>query len=475
MDIKKLEEVFESIFSEKCLNIEKLPVSGSNREYYRLYSHSKTAIAAYNQVKKENEAFIYFTNIFKSLNLNVPEILASSIENDFYLVEDLGDITVFDYLFSLNKEKNSEKTIIELLKKVIDKLILFQTGTYKHIDFGKAFPRHSFDKQSIMWDLNYFKYYFLRLLQINFDEELLEIDFNTFADYLISAESKYFMYRDFQSRNIMLKDNKELYFIDYQGGRKGPLQYDLASLLYSAKTNLPENIRELLLGYYIEKIKGLVTDKEIEDFKSYYYAFVFVRIMQALGAYGFRGLYEKKEYFIQSIPFAIENLKTILKKLSIPGNLPELMHSIESIFNSSKINEMTKSKSTLVITLQSFSYKRGLPYDNNGNGGGFVFDCRGLPNPGRLEIFKKQTGNDKEVIQYLENQPVTKEFLVGIFKLISINIDNYIERGFSHLSIAFGCTGGQHRSVYCCNQTASFIRNKYPQVSFNIKHLELEK
>jgi len=474
MDLKHLENLFKKTFSERCLKIEKLPLSGSNREYYRLHGQSHTSIAAYNPVIKENETFIYYTKVFRSLNLNVPDILCIAPDRDLYLIEDLGDTTVFDFLLTLREKRNSDKEIIKLLKKVIDKLILFQFNTYKHIDFSMAFPRPCFDKQSIMWDLNYFKYYFLKLMHINFDEQLLEDDFNAFADYLISAESKYFMYRDFQSRNIMMKAADELYFIDYQGGRKGPLQYDLASLLYSAKTDLPEQIRDQLLEYYTEKIKGLVSDKENEQFSSYYYAFVLVRIMQALGAYGYRGLYERKEYFIQSIPLALDNLKTVLGKADSSCLKPKLRYLLETICESQNIKEMTKVKNSLTISLQSFSYKRGIPYDNSGNGGGFVFDCRGLSNPGRIEAYKHKTGNDTEVIEYLENLPETKVFLEGIINIIKVNIDNYIERGFSNLSIEFGCTGGQHRSVYCCNQTALLIKGKYPQVNVNVKHLELD-
>jgi len=330
MILNKIKKLYKESFSENCTDAVKLPASGSNRDYYRLSGTNKTVIAAYNPVLKENEAFIHYTQVFLAQGLKVPKVLNYNLSENIYLLEDLGDTTAFDRIISLKQKPANKSEILNLLKNIIDNLICFQTNTYNHIDFSKAFPRHSFDIQSIMWDLNYFKYYFLKLLYINFDEQLLEDDFNAFARFLNSAENKYFMYRDFQSRNIMIKEDN-LYFIDYQGGRKGPLQYDLASLLYSAQTGLEEDIRDELLQYYINQTKGIISVSESQNFTSYYYAFVLVRILQALGAYGYRGIFERKAYFINSIPLAIANLKVVLEKLNIPIELQELNKCLNEI------------------------------------------------------------------------------------------------------------------------------------------------
>ena len=321
---KNLENYFYKITYDLCTRIEKLPESGSNRVYFRLYGKNKTLIASYNPVKKENDAFINFTQTFKSLNLNVPLVYLYDQQTDIYLLEDLGDLNLFTHLNNIQNEEQFESKRLSIFKEALNYLIEFQILGYKHIDFRKAFPRHSFDKQSILWDLNYFKYYFLKFKHINFDEQKLENDFKSFARYLTSIESNYFMYRDFQSRNIMLKNNK-MYFIDYQGGRKGPLQYDLASFLYSAKTNLPDAQRKELLEYYIELISKKVSAKELDVFEKYYYAIVLVRIMQTLGAYGYRGLFENKTYFIESIPLALLNLKNVLQMFKLPIKVPELI------------------------------------------------------------------------------------------------------------------------------------------------------
>ncbi len=322
-----LKKLFRETFNASCLSVSKLPLSGSNREYFRLSGKHTSAIGVYNPVPRENDAFVHFTSVFRSLGLKVPEVYAYKPESHIYIVEDLGDRTVYDYISSLKNGKKREAITEALLKRIIDQLIIFQFQSYPLIDFSKAFPRADFDRQSIMWDLNYFKYYFLKLFYINFDEQLLEDDFNNFAAYLVSAPSYYFMYRDFQSRNIMLKDN-ELYFIDYQGGRRGPLQYDLASLLYSARTNLSDALRYKLLHYYIQRTKSLLNKNDRKNFTAYYYAIVLVRILQALGAYGYRGIFEKKSHFTASIPLALNNLKKIQDKFDLNALFPELSKAV---------------------------------------------------------------------------------------------------------------------------------------------------
>jgi len=462
--------LFENWACEKAENIVLLPASGSYRKYYRINGKSKNCLGVYNNDKKENRAFITFSFHFLKHSLQVPKIYAENTEELIYLIEDFGDETLFIRLQNLHSQNASENDIIQLYKKVIDELPKFQILASKDIDFSNCYPRPEFDKQSMLWDLNYFKYYFLKLAQIPFDEQNLEIDFHVFSDFLLETQTDYFLYRDFQSRNIMLHKDKP-YFIDYQGGRRGALQYDIASLLYDAKADLSDSTRETLLQYYIEQIQIYIKiDKE--SFLAYYYGYVIIRILQAMGAYGFRGFYEKKPLFLQSIPYAVSNLEWILKNLKLPIHIPCLLNTLSKLSEAVKIKEIINSHQ-LIISINSFSYKKQIPVDNSGNGGGFVFDCRALPNPGRLEIYKSFTGKDQVVIDYLENENVVKQFLDNVFNTIGISIDNYIERGFSNLMINFGCTGGQHRSVYCAENISKRIKEKY-NLNCRIRHIEQE-
>ena len=328
------------------------------------------------------------------------------------------------------------------------------------MDYSVCYPREAFDKQSMMWDLNYFKYYFLKLAKIPFDEQALEDDFQTFSDYLLSAPSGYFLYRDFQSRNLMLKDGG-VHFIDYQGGRRGALQYDLASLLYDGKADIPQEIRAQLFRYYIEKLKNYIPVNESE-FTSYFNGFVLIRIMQAMGAYGFRGFYEKKEHFLKSIPFAIHNLQNLLPELNLPVEIPELVNVLNLLTQSETLKDIGQAASNLSVRITSFSYKKGIPSDPSGNGGGFVFDCRALNNPGRYAEFKTLTGKDLKVQQFIEQNSEMKLFLNPVKALVEQTVKNYLERGFTHLSVNFGCTGGQHRSVYAAEKLAAWLRNNFP-------------
>jgi aminoglycoside/choline kinase family phosphotransferase len=466
MIIQQLALLFEKWAGEKAFGIDLLPASGSYRKYYRMTGTEKTCLGVYNSDKKENEAFKSFTRHFLVHNCKVPQIFAEDIENDIYLIEDLGDETLFNRLQSLKTSVNNDDEIIKLYKKVIDELPKFQLIAAKDMDFSNCYPRTEFDKQSMLWDLNYFKYYFLKLAQISFDEQQLEEDFHIFSDFLLEADRHYFLYRDFQSRNIMLFHEMP-YFIDYQGGRKGALQYDIASLLYDAKADLSNDAREILLSYYIEQLKQYIQIDNTK-FAAYYYGFVLIRIMQAMGAYGFRGFYENKPVFLQSIPYALKNLNWVLKNAELPINIPTLIGILSKLSEATKIKKIVNTQN-LKIAVHSFSYKQHIPIDNTANGGGYVFDCRALPNPGRLEIFKTQTGKDKAVINFLESETVVSKFLDNVFATVCISIDNYIERGFENLMINFGCTGGQHRSVYCAEKIAAMIKEKY-NISCIIHH-----
>ncbi len=424
-------------------------------------------IGAVNDDLKENAAFIYLSNHFKNQGLPVPEIYGWKDDSSVYLQEDLGDHTLFSTLTGLQNGLEFPEDAIALYKKAINWLPKFQVKGAKLIDFRNCYPRPAFDKQSIMWDLNYFKYYFLKLSHINFDEQALEEDFETLCNFLLKPDSTYFLYRDFQSRNIMIKDN-EIYFIDYQGGRKGALHYDIASLLYDAKADLPEYLRKELIDYYLDKLSEFVPIEK-SSFLNYYYAFVYIRIMQAMGAYGFRGFYEKKLHFLLSIPYALKNLEYLLENHPIPIKLPVLTKVLNQIINSPVLRTIAQLK--LTVNINSFSYKKGIPTDLSGNGGGFVFDCRALPNPGRLQGYEGKTGKDKEVADYLNSFKEVNEFSTHVLALVDQSVKTYQSRGFTNLMISFGCTGGQHRSVYLAEMLANYLK-KYDNLTLELNHKE---
>jgi aminoglycoside/choline kinase family phosphotransferase len=439
--------------------IEPMPVSGSYRKYFRIRSKKETIIGVYNPDERENVAFIEFTRHFGKKGLPVPKIYAEDRHEHIYLLEDLGDETLFSLLTKERAASEFPDHLMQVYKKVIDFLPQFQINAGSDLDYAKCYPRPVFDKQSMLWDMNYFKYYFLKLLKISFNEQELEDDFEKFTGYLHAVPHDYFLYRDFQSRNIMIVED-EPYFIDYQGGRKGPLHYDIASLLWDAKADIPMHQREELFGYYTKQISRFIkTDNE--QFREQYYAFVYIRIMQALGAYGFRGFYERKEHFLLSIPYAVKNLEWLLDHAPLPVDLPALRSSLEQIVANESLRIPPAAAHQLTVSLYSFSYKNGIPQDLSGHGGGFVFDCRALPNPGRIKDLAEFNGRDKIIIDYLEQQPATGEFFSHVQKLVSQAVENYLERGFSRLMISFGCTGGQHRSVYFAEKLRTYLQDNY--------------
>ena len=390
--IDVLRRLFEERFHDAPARIEPLQgeLGGSGRKIVRLANDKVSAIGILYGVREENAAFLEFSKHFHKHGLPVPEIYAEDLSHGAYLEEDFGDTTLFDFL---SKNRDGEKIApeaIEAYRKVVAVLPRFQIEAGRDLDYSVCYPRGSFDRQSIAWDLNYFKYYFLRLAGISFSEQALEDDFDSLTNFLLSADRDYFMYRDFQSRNIMLR-NGQPFFLDYQGGRKGALQYDIASLLYDAKADLPPELRQQLLDLYIERL-GDFTKIDREEFLRYFYAYVYVRILQALGAYGFRGFYERKAHFLQSVPYALKNLRWLLHNVKLPIALPALMEAFNSMLASEKLQGLASDADNLNVRILSFSFHRGLPKDESGNGGGFVFDGRSLPNPGRQERFKALTG-----------------------------------------------------------------------------------
>ena len=466
-----LVDLFKKRFQEESVSVEILPPSGSYREYIRLSGPHFKAIGTWNEDVKENNAFIEFSKHFRSKGINVPEIFEYNSSSCIYLQEDLGDETLFSFLTSVREAECFSEEIIRVYRKVVVELPRLQIIAGHDLNYDFCYPRKAFDRQSMMWDLNYFKYYFLKLAKIFFNEQLLEDDFTTFTDYLLQAESSFFMFRDFQSRNIMLR-NGEPWFIDYQGGRQGALQYDLASLLYDSKADIPEQVREELLDIYLDEVEKIHQVNRTQ-FRQYFYGYVLIRMMQAMGAYGFRGFYEKKGHFLKSIPFALNNLEIVLQKLALPIELPELIKVLKSLPDAEVLKNIAPKPAELTVDITSFSYKKGYPADNSGNGGGFVFDCRSVRNPGKYDQYKSLTGKDEAVIRFFQEDSDMEEFLSPIFSIVDRTVEKYVERRFSHLSIGFGCTGGQHRSVYSAERMATHMRNKYP-VRVVIHHREQE-
>ncbi len=473
--IDSLQNIYKAHYGVIPKHIEKLPLSGSERIYFRMWYNKQSVIGVFNSDIKENEAFFSFTNTFKKLNISVPEIFHISDNKQFYLISDLGNTTLYKHISENNDNTVSDSGTNETLcylKQALLGLLKIQIEGAKHIDFSKCYPRKAFDKQSIAWDLNYFKYLFLKPTGTAFDEQLLENDFKNLTEYLLKVPSEYFMFRDFQSRNIMIFE-KQTWFIDYQGGRRGPLQYDLASLLYSPKTQLNPIQRKVFLMYYIEELKKHIDLDEVEFVKSYY-AFVLVRILQALGAYGFRGLIEHKPGFIDNIPLAISNLSFLFENKLIPLNVPEI-EKLSKHLTQSELSQIPDSDNgKLTIHINSFSYKKGIPHDTHDNGGGYVFDCRGLPNPGRLNEYKAFNGTQEIIINYLEEHEQVLEFQKLVRQMVSISIKEYMARNFSNLCVNFGCTGGQHRSVYNAQKFSQWVENNF-DVNVVLKHIELEK
>ena len=462
-------QLFENWAGEKASLVLPLAPSGSSRVYYRLKGSEKSAIATYNLNRKENEAFLYFSRNFKEKGLNVPEIYAEDLDRNIYLQEDLGATTLYSFL--LQKGDGFPDKLVKMYKGVVQNLAELQVRGGVGLDYGQCFPIASFDKQSMLWDLNHFKYYFVQLANIVFDEQALEKDFHRFADYLLQADCNHFLYRDFQSRNIMMKSGSP-YFIDYQGGRKGALQYDLASLLYQAKANIPHDIKLELLDGYLEALEALIP-VDRTAFTQYFYGYVLIRCIQTLGTYGLRGLHERKAHFLSSIPFAINNVKWILANVKFDVEIPTLWKVLEDITETKAFEPFDKEtgeKSLLTVKVNSFSYKKEIPQDDSGNGGGFTFDCRFLHNPGRYEPYKKLTGRDEPVINFLKQHSTIDNYLNSVFGIVDEAVENYIERSFTSLMVSFGCTGGQHRSVYAADQLAAHLKNKYG-VKVVLKHL----
>ena len=472
VEIDEIKKVFEQYSKSPLTQVDRLPQAGSERHYFRLHTAENTYIATYGANVKENEAFIYFSNQFHQQQLATPQILYSSADNKIYLQQDFGDTSLLNQL----EEKGFTDSTYLLYKKSLQQLAQLQVKGDEVIDYSRCLTNAEFGKQAILADLLYFKYYFLDALRRPYDKQKLLNDFEVLSDFLSHTEYKYFMFRDFQSRNIMVTTDSEIHFIDYQGGMKGAPQYDVASLLWQAKANLPDEWKQSLLEDYIDAFEKLVSRSVDRDlFRSQYNGYVLIRLLQVLGAYGFRGLFERKAHFLTSIPLALQNLQWFINHHSLGLSLPEFSKVLELCASEEVINEFTPLQATadtpLVVEVNSFSFiQNGYPKDETQNGGGFVFDMRGILNPGRFDEYKHLSGLDKPVKDFLEQRTKMPDFLNSVYSIIDISVEEYIRRDFQNLVINFGCTGGQHRSVYAAEAIARHLRNKF-KVKIELSHL----
>jgi aminoglycoside/choline kinase family phosphotransferase len=502
---EELSELFRRHFGYAPGAVLDLRADGSDRKLFRLTGENDLhVVGVYGPDHEENRAFLSFSASLRSVGIPVPQIYAADEDRGIYLEEDLGDITLFDALAAVRSGAEFPESIVPIYRHVVEWLPRIQVDGGRVIDYSVAYPYESFDRQSIMWDLNYFKYHFLKPAKIRFNEARLERDFIRFSDFLLDADRTHFLYRDFQSRNIMLRSG-EPWFIDYQGGRRGALQYDIASLLYDAKADLPQPLRDELLDHYLNALAEH-TAVNRDEFTALFRGYVLVRIMQAMGAYGYRGIFERKPHFLASIPYAVANIQAILAAGPLPVELGELHGAFQQIVHSELLRRIeeererqesenqrarrttngaaepnaprpvsTSGDSPLTVRIQSFSYKRGYPVDDSGHGGGFVFDCRALHNPGRYAEYKEACGCDTEVIEFLEREEEVPIFWENLRGLVEPAVRNYLERGFANLSVAFGCTGGQHRSVYFAERLAAYLRETFPMIQVELSHREQDR
>lgn len=473
--VDAVSQLYEQWAGEAPAGVDVLPQSGSDRRYFRLHGRSgETVIGTVGANVQENEAFVYFAAHFKSKGLHVPAILQVSDDRTTYLQEDLGNVSLLNVL----EEKGYTPEVYHLFKESLHQLARLQVLGDEGLDYDRCLTNKEFGKQAIMADLLYFKYYFLDALRKPYDKQKLIDDFEALSSYLTRTEYKYFMFRDFQSRNIAVKADGSVHFFDFQGGMKGAPQYDVASALWQARANLPDDWKYNLLEDYINAFEA-VMQKPVDQavFHSQYNGYVLIRLLQVLGAYGFRGLFERKAQFLTSIPLALNNLKWFIENNSMGIAVPEFRKVLDICVDEEIIKRFTPvqadENTPLVVKICSFSYKKGIPPDTTGNGGGFVFDVRGIDNPGRYEQYKTVHGRDKVVIEYLERQTRIQDYLNSVFDIVDITVEEYIRRGFSSLTVNFGCTGGQHRSVYAADALARHLRNKY-KVKVELCHIEQE-
>lgn len=503
--MEQLIRLYEQRAGGKPATIEKVKGAGSNRIYYRLTDEAHhSVIGVVGTSREENHAFICLAKHFGQRQLPVPEILAASDDEMRYLQTDLGHVSLFDAIQG-GREAGGRYNLkeVDLLRRTIRELPNIQIRGARGLDFSQCYPQPEFDQDSVLFDLNYFKYCFLKATEIDFHEMKLEANFRMFAKDLTAEPMEAFLYRDFQARNVMLDDEGNPFFIDFQGGRKGPFYYDLASFLWQASAKYSFKLRRELIFEYYQSLKQYTEVPSSRHFAHRLALFVLFRTLQVLGAYGFRGYFEHKRHFINSIPGAIQNLRDLLALDRSTFPYPYLMSVLQRLVELpqfTRIEEPAKNradgfrttaddvfkanpldgpatfskydgKGPLVVRVYSFSYRNGIPEDESGNGGGYVFDCRSTHNPGRYEPYKKLTGLDEPVIRFLEDDGEILDFLRPVYQLADHHVERYMQRGFTSLMFCFGCTGGQHRSVYSAQHLAEHIHEKYG-IEVRVTHRE---
>ena len=545
-----LESLFEQYTGAAPVSVVPLTGSASHRRYFRLTgADERTLIGVEGTDADENRAFLTIDRHFALKGIRVPPVLAE--DGLCYLQEDLGSTILYDALADGRSRGAYSPDEVALLRKTMAALPKIQVEGAQGLDFSVCYPQPSFDGRMVDFDLNYFKYDYLKLTGLEFNEVRLQDDFDRFRADLLAEPSDTFLYRDFNARNVMLVD-REPWFIDFQGGRRGPVHYDVASFLWQARARYPESLREELLQVYLDALRAYGPVDETH-FRERLRLFILFRMLQVLGCYGYRGLWEGKQAFIDSIPPALAIVRNLLpfkdypyltevleslcgEDFSTPPSAPlemtgespsvSLVTTEEGPSGSLGMTEEGSSASlgmterstlrpdedplscqpndaplsfrpndaplsfrpseaplsfrpsnaplsfrpseasgeilSLTVTVYSFSFKKGIPEDASGNGGGYVFDCRSVHNPGKYERFKQLTGLDAPVIEFLEQDGEILRFLDHVYALVDAHVERFLERGFTHLQVSFGCTGGQHRSAYSAQHLAEHLVAKYP-------------
>ena len=471
MNADVLQELFESYSGVRPESCTELPSSGSHRRYFRLKGGNISIIGVIGTDRDENRAFIALSRHFKEKGINVPTVLAVAEDDMSYIQEDLGDKMLFDQVAGGRESGHYSSAETALLCRTIEMLPKLQFKGAEGLDWNVCYPQKAFDARMVDFDLNYFKYCFLKATGLEFNEIQLQDDFERLKSDLLEEDTDTFLYRDFQARNVMLKDG-EPYFIDYQGGRRGPIYYDVASFIWQARSRFPDDLKQELIRSYLRALRSYIEVDE-EQFRKRLRLFVLFRTLQVLGAYGFRGYFEKKPHFLASVPYALDNLRNLLKT---PFEAyPYLNDILVRLTNMPQFYETDEDK-RLEVRIYSFAYKKGIPADKTGNGGGYVFDCRSINNPGKYEYYRQFNGNDPEVIKFLEDDGEVNVFLESVYKLVDVHVERFIERKFTNLQVCFGCTGGQHRSVFCAEHLARHLTGKYGvRVILTHRELDIEK
>ena len=463
-----LKQLFEKYTGQTVSEINEMNSSGSNRRYFRLRGGRISVVGVIGTNRDENNAFIALSRHFGEKGINVPKVLSVSTDGMAYIQEDLGDSVLYQEVSHGRESGEYSSYERDLLCKVVEKLPKIQFKGAEGLDFNICYPEPAFGERMILFDLNYFKYCFLKATGLDFNEVRLQDDFEKFKTDLLEDMGDTFMYRDFQARNVMLKDDVP-YFIDFQGGRRGPIYYDVASFIWQARARYPEDLKQEMLSAYLRSVRTYLPDLDEARFRGKLRQFVLFRNLQTLGAYGFRGYFEKKPHFLASVPFAIDNLRRLLRTPF--DKYPYLNEVLTKLTTMQQFYEIAEDR-RLEVSIYSFAYKKGVPVDTSGNGGGYVFDCRAVNNPGKYEYYRQFNGMDKEVVKFLEDDGEILFFLDNVYRLVDVHVKRFIERKFTHLQVCFGCTGGQHRSVYCAEHLAEHLSDKF-DIKISLTHREL--